>query len=198
MFSKSDFQKKWFKDSESLSSTHYINERALRARAGLMFLAPIVLLYTRMEHGDHNEVVANAISGAVQVREYDHILPILLTVFVIYEMLTAMSVKTAHFSLTSQAGAYLTKNQTPIYQAMKPKVFAWRIGFLLAVICLVSLVYSIMQSLTLYLLGICMLFMWLETACGICAGCYFHQLLVRTGILDESCELCATSTLTKK
>lgn len=77
------FQRHWFEpDSISTDSyVPYINERALRARAGLMFLIPVILLFIRLDHGDHNEIIVNAISGITAAREYSHTVCILLNLF---------------------------------------------------------------------------------------------------------------------
>ena len=186
------FQRHWFKlDSISTDSyVPYINERALRARAGLMFLIPVILLFIRLDHGDHNEIIVNAISGITAAREYSHTFAYSLIFFVMYEMVTPMFVKTAHFSITSVLGAFFTRKQQPIYQVMRPKVFAWSIGLILAILCQISLYYTVMQSIAFYFLATCLLFMWLESACGICAGCYVYYILVRAGIIKDNCDTC--------
>ena len=193
MFSyKLKFQEHWF-NPESIasdSSIPYINERALRARAGLMFLIPVILLFIRLDHGNHDEIIINAISGIANAREYSHTFAYSLIFFVMYEMVTPMFVKTAHFSVTSALGAFFTRKQAPIYQVMRPKIFAWSIGLILAVLCQISLYYTVMQSIAFYFLATCLLFMWLETACGICAGCYVYYILVRTGIIKDNCDTC--------
>lgn len=189
---KKAFQKHWFKPDSILSesSIPFINERALRARAGLMFLVPVILLFIRLDHGNHDEIIVNAINGAAIAREYSHAFAYSLIFFVMYEMISPMFVKTAHLSITSALGAFFTKNQQPIYQVMRPKVFAWSIGLILAILCQISLYYTVMQSIAFYFLATCLLFMWLESACGICAGCYVYYVLVRTGIIKDNCDTC--------
>ncbi len=76
------------------------------------------------------------------------------------------------------------------WQPMRPKIFAWLIGFVLAVLCQISLYYNVMQSIAFYFLAACLLFMWLEAVCGICAGCYFYRGLTKIGIIQEPCEPC--------
>lgn len=189
---KRKFQQHWFKSSGTSSGTDfsYINERALRARAGLMFLVPVILLFIRLDHGDHNELIVNAANGVNVAREYSHTFAHALIFFVIYEMIAPMFTNTAHLSITSSLGAFFTRKQTPIYQTMRPKVFAWSIGLVLAILCQISLYYTVMQSIAFYFLATCLLFMWLETACGICAGCYVYNILVRLGVFKDDCETC--------
>jgi len=159
---KQKFQEHWFKPDSiiSESSIPHINERALRARAGLIFLVPVILLFIRLDHGDHNEIIINTITGAAMAREYSHTFAYALIFFVMYEMVTPMFIKTAHFSITSALGAFFTRKQQPIYQLMRPKVFAWSIGLILAILCQISLYYTVMQSIAFYFLATCLLFMW--------------------------------------
>ena len=189
---RKSFQKSWFNPDNIAfdSKTVYINERALRARAGLLFLVPIILLFIRLDHGNHDEIIVNAISGISHVRVYSHTFAYSLIFFVMYEMITPMFVNTAHFSITCALGSFFTRKQIPIYQVMRPKVFAWSIGLILAVLCQISLYFTVMQSIAFYFLATCLLFMWLETACGICAGCYVYYLLARMGIIKNKCETC--------
>ena len=189
---KRRFQKHWFKNKDAISETEvvYINERALRARAGLMFLIPVILLFIRLDHGDHNELIVNAINGSIVAREYSHTFAYGLIFFVMYEMIAPMFVATAHLSITSMLGVLFTKKQQPIYQPMRPKIFAWSVGLILAVLCQIYLYFTVMQSIAFYFLATCLLFMWLETACGICAGCYVYNILVRLGVIKDTCDVC--------
>lgn len=156
-----------------------------------MFLVPVILLFIRLDHGDHNELIASTVKGVIVAREYSHVFAHSLIFFVMYEMVAPMFAKTAHLSMTSLLGAFFTRKQKPIYQLMRPKVFAWNIGLVLAILCQISLYYTVMQSIAFYFLATCLLFMWLETACGICAGCYVYNAFVRFGIFfKEDCETC--------
>ena len=204
MFSlKSKFQSMWFREKPDQLNTNqiYINERAIRARAGIILLIPIILLFIRLDHGDHNEwiISPSTILSQVQIdtknapviqREYSHTFAYTLIFFVMYEMLMAMFVRTAHFSITSLLGVLFTSRQKPIYQPMRPKIFAWLIGLVLAVLCQISLYYSVMQSIAFYFLAACLLFMWLEAVCGICAGCYMYRGLTKIGVIKERCDPC--------
>lgn len=210
-----EFEKRWFQASEAQSDAWEIsiNERALRARAGLMLLISAILLYTRIDHGHHMEVVFvaqdihagmghgaghNMATTATTMvpREYSHLHVFALLGFIIYEMIMPMFRATAKFSVTAQLGAWLTRNQTPIYTPMRPKVFAWSIGAAMAVTCF-GLVYAFvatgfMSPLPLILLITCSSFMWLEATAGICAGCVVYSWLVRIGVIRGACESCAT------
>jgi len=209
------FEDRWFREStmKNTSGNYEINERALRARAGIMLLASAFLLYTRLDHGMHNELVPGIVGmghghgmmghdhGMTQLenqtfvpRVYSHTWVFIVLGFIIHEMITPMFVKTARYSITTQLGVWLTRNQTPIYTPMKPKVFAWGIGSMMAITC-TGLVYAFdaygyMSNLPLLLLSVCFSFMWLETAAGICAGCIVHQWLTRIGLIKTTCATC--------
>ena len=200
---KSKFQAVWFREKPDQLNTNqiYINERAIRARAGIILLIPIILLFIRLDHADHNEWIisptatisqeqVDTVHVPVIQREYSHTFAYSIIFFVMYEMLMAMFVRTSHFSITSLLGAFITSRQKPNYQPMRPKIFAWLIGLVLAVLCQISLYYTVMQSIAFYFLAACLLFMWLEAVCGICAGCHIHGWLTKVGIIKEPCEPC--------
>ncbi|MDH5229807.1 MAG: DUF4395 domain-containing protein [Gammaproteobacteria bacterium] len=185
------FRKHWFQTtSDDLDSQIYINERAVRARAGLLFLVPVILLFIRIDHGNHDQLVVDTISNSIVEREYSHFFAHSLIFFVMYEMAVAMFVKTSHLSFTSLLGVMLTYKQKPIYQPMQPKVVAWIVGLVLAILCQISLYYTVMQYAAFYFLSACLLFMWLESACGICVGCKFYNVLAKAGLIRKICDVC--------
>ena len=191
---KKTFQSHWFKfENDTSAGTILLNERAVRARAGLLFLIPVILLFIRIDHGNHDQLIVDTINNTIIERTYDHAFAYSLIFFVMYEMLVAMFIKTSHFSITSQLGVIFTKKQTPIYQPMRPKIFAWLIGLVLAMLCQISLYYTVMQSIAFYFLAACLLFMWLESVCGICVGCKIYNFFVRIGVVKKVCEVCHIS-----
>ena len=188
---KKKFQSHWFKfENDTRVGVVLLNERAVRARAGLLFLVPVILLFIRLDHGNHNQLIVDAINNTIIERTYDHTFAYSLIFFVMYEMVVAMFVKTSHFSITSILGVMFTNKQTPIYQPMRPKIFAWSIGLVLAILCQISLYYTVMQSIAFYFLAACLLFMWLESVCGICVGCKIYNFFVRIGVVKKVCEVC--------
>ena len=185
------FQSHWFSFENGASSgVVLLNERAVRARAGLLFLIPLILLFIRIDHGNHDQLIVETVNRTIIERTYDHTFAHSLIFFVMYEMLVAMFVKTSHFSFTSMLGVLFTRRQTPIYQPMRPKIFAWFIGLVLAILCQISLYYTVMQSIAFYFLAACLLFMWLESVCGICVGCKIYNLFVRMGLVEKVCDVC--------
>jgi hypothetical protein len=188
---KKKFQNHWFKfEDDTSASVALLNERAVRARAGLLFLVPVILLFIRIDHGNHDQLIVDAINNSIVEREYDHAFAHSLIFFVMYEMLVAMFVKTSHLSLSSLLGVMFTFKQKPLYQPMQPKIFAWFIGLVLAVLCQISLYYTVMQSIAFYFLAACLLFMWLESVCGICIGCKIYNYFARIGVVKKVCDVC--------
>ncbi|WP_455200125.1 DUF4395 domain-containing protein [Kaarinaea lacus] len=188
---KKKFQDHWFKFENGTSAgIILINERAVRARAGLLFLIPVILLFIRLDHGNHDQLIVDTINNTIIKRTYDHTFAYSLIFFVMYEMLMAMFVKTSHFSITSILGVMFTNKQIPIYQPLRPKIFAWLIGLVLAILCQISLYYTVMQSIAFYFLAACLLFMWLESVCGICVGCKIYNFFVRIGVVKKVCDVC--------
>jgi len=103
------FEDRWFREStmKNTSGNYEINERALRARAGIMLLASAFLLYTRLDHGMHNELVPGIVGmghghgmmghdhGMTQLenqtfvpRVYSHTWVFIVLGFIIHEMIT--------------------------------------------------------------------------------------------------------------
>lgn len=166
-----EFEARWFKQPTRHLSTGdlMINERAVRARAGIMLLMSAVLLYTRLDHGHHMEMVlaVDALSDAMQghshsshigqddlhdaqkamvnselkPRVYSHTHVFFLLGVIIYEMLMPIFRQTAKFSITARLGTWLTRKQKPNYVPMRPKTVAWSMGLIMATTCL-GLVYA--------------------------------------------------------
>lgn len=214
----STFDDKWFQNSGEKDDLgeYYINERAVRARAGILLLISAALLFTRLDHGHHMEMLVvssgmdhaamdhaamghasdNMVHTSMEIvpREYSHTHVFIMLAFVMYEMIMPMFRKTAKFSLTARVGALMTQSQTPTYIPMRPKVLAWTIGFSMAAVC-TALVYAFvtfgfMSIVPLMLLVVCFSFMWLEATCNICAACILYGWLARAGVLREVCPTC--------
>lgn len=214
---QSQFENKWFQNSGEKDDLgeYYINERAVRARAGVLLLVSAVLLYTRLDHGHHMEMLVvntvmdhgamdhgahgsmDQLSTEIVAREYTHTHVFLMLAFVMYEMIMPMFRSTAKYSLTAQIGVWLTRNQPPLYMPMRPKVLAWSLGFSMAAVC-TAMVYvyvatGFMSPIPLILLITCFSFMWLEAACNICAACILYGWLAKLGMVREVCPTCTIS-----
>jgi hypothetical protein len=97
------------------------------------------------------------------------------------------------FAPTLIIGRLIVRNQIPEYVGAPQKKFAWIIGFGLAVIMYVLLVlvnsYSPITGLICF---VCLIFLFFESAFGICLGCKFYPLFFKGKVQHcpgEVCEL---------
>ena len=80
----------------------------------------------------------------------------------------------------------MVKNQEPEYVGAIQKRFAWGIGLALASIMLISAVFlGIRGPLPFTICTICLFFMWLESAFGICVGCSIYSYLIKKGLIKK-------------
>ena len=133
-----------------------LNEREIRASAGLLFL---VLFASIMQV--HFE-------GDFLVLKY------FVTVF-LTDMIIRVFVNPT-FSPSLILGRLMVSNQVPEFVGAPQKRFAWKIGLVLATLMFFSLVVINTHSfLTVISCLVCLLFLFFETAFGICLGCIFYR-----------------------
>jgi hypothetical protein len=129
-----------------------LNEREIRAAAGILFLMMFISI---MQAGMKADFLM--IKYAVVIFLVD----ISIRVFI-----------NPKFAPTLIIGRWIVRNQTPEYVGAPQKKFAWIIGFILAITMLVLLVivnsYSPITGLICF---ICLIFLFFESAFGICLGC---------------------------
>lgn len=143
-----------------------VNERAVRAGAGIMFLLGIFAFFQ-----------------AFYLQEYFYIQ--ILVVFFWFDFLMKAVVGTA-FSPVSFVANKIVSNQTPDYVGAIQKRFAWSIGFTLATVMMVLIFgFGIIGLPNLFICAICLVFMFMESAFGICVGCKIYSGLLAWGILKE-------------
>jgi hypothetical protein len=137
-----------------------LNEREVRASAGIMFLAISISLVLIIVKEDF-----------------------LLTKYVITIFLTDFIIRVfvnPKFSPSLILGRLIVRNQAPEYVGARQKKFAWIIGLVLAAIMFTFLVvvnaYSPITGIGCLL---CLVFLFFETAFGICLGCKVYSLLYK-------------------
>jgi len=135
-----------------------LNEREIRAGAGILFLLMFVSILVVLLQGNFL-----LLKYGVTIFLTD----ILIRVFI-----------NPNFSPSLIAGRWIVRNQVPEYVGAPQKKFAWYIGTALASIIFFHLVvvnaFSPITGLTCF---ICLIFLFFETAFGICLGCKFYSLL---------------------
>lgn len=137
-----------------------LNEREIRAAAGILFLATFISL---------NIILATGNFVPVKYVVTVFLLDFIIRVFV-----------NPRFAPTLIIGRWIVGRQAPEYVGAPQKKFAWVIGVALSAVMFVFLVvvnaYSLITGLTCL---ICLVFLFFETSFGICLGCKFYPLFFK-------------------
>jgi len=147
---------------ENIEGYHFrvLNEREIRAAAGILFLITFL--------------------SAMFVLFKNNFLPIkyVLTVFV-FDFIIRVFIN-PKFSPTLIIGRLIVGNQRPEYVGAKQKKFAWIIGVILSTTMFILIVivnsYSVITGVICLT---CLLFLFFESAFGICLGCKFYPLFFK-------------------
>jgi uncharacterized membrane protein len=143
-----------------------LNEREIRAAAGILF----VLMFAA--------IAAAVLKGSFVLLKYA------IAVF-LPDMLIRVLVG-PRYSPTLILGRLIVRNQVPEYVGARQKKFAWIIGVALAsVMFLLVNVLNTFSPISGIICLLCLVFLFFETAFGICIGCKLHALVAR-----EKAEYC--------
>lgn len=142
-----------------------MNERAVRATAGLLLIATAVAFSQAYFLGNFMPLKI--------------ITPVLFIDFAI-RVLTGL----APLSPFGVLGSLLVRNQKPEWVGAMQKKFAWSLGTGVALLMTVITNMNITGALPLTFCTICMALMWMEAALGVCVGCWMFQWLVRKRVLE--------------
>src|SRR5512140_3033613 len=158
-----------------------LNEREIRASAGLLFLIMFIALMMILFKGDF-----------------------LLIKYVIVGFLTDFIVRVfinPRFSPTLILGRLIVSSQTPEYVGAAQKKFAWAIGLALsAIMFILMVVVNSFSPITGIICLICLIFLFFESAFGICLGCKFYPLFFKEKVQlcpGETCEVKAKQEIQK-
>lgn len=137
-----------------------LNEREIRASAGILFVWMFIALMLILFKGNF-----------------------LLIKYVIIIFLTDMLIRVfvnPRFSPTLIVGRLIVSRQEPEYVGAAQKKFAWKIGIALSGLMFLLLViinsYSLFTGLSCL---VCLVFLFFESAFGICIGCVFYNLFYK-------------------
>ena len=132
-----------------------LNEREIRAASGILFL---FALFSLMMIGFKGDFVLAKYFIIIFFTDF------MLRVFV-----------NPKFSPSLIIGRLIVRNQTPEYVGAPQKRFAWKIGIFLSAVMFITMVlvnsYSFISGLICL---ICLIFLFFESAFGICFGCIFY------------------------
>ena len=133
-----------------------LNEREIRASAGMLFLFMLISLMMILFKGNF-----------------------LMIKYVIIIFLSDLLIRVfinPRFSPTLILGRLIVSRQVPEYVGAAQKKVAWKIGIILATLMFVLLVimnsYSIITGLTCL---VCLIFLFFEAVFGICLGCLVYH-----------------------
>lgn len=148
-----------------------LNEREIRAAAGMLFLFMFIAILTVIMKGDFT-----------------------LLKYAIIIFLTDISIRVfinPKYAPTLILGKLIVRNQTPEYVGARQKKFAWKIGFVLAITMFTHVVViNSYSSVTGTICFICLIFLFFESAFGICLGCKFYPLFFKDKVQYCPGEVC--------
>ena len=140
----------WFRDTNE--QTIYLNEVAMRIRAGILLMIPLYMgltlfdvVYTSSWVVDGNTAVDtydtnwdDQIIYQVEAvkRTYDYTVQTWILFYGLFEMIAGMFVKTSRLSPTIYLATFLARKTPPVWKPLVPKRFAWTIGATLMTVCL--------------------------------------------------------------
>lgn len=148
-----------------------LNEREVRAAAGLLFLATYTSLLLILLKGNFVPI--------------KYVITIFLTDFLIRVLISP------RFSPTLILGRLIVRNQTPEYVGARQKKFAWVIGVVLAATMFVFFIFiNAYSAITGIICLICLIFLFFESVFGICIGCKMYPWFFKDKVQYCPGEVC--------
>jgi hypothetical protein len=152
-----------------------LNEREIRASAGILFLVMFTALMLIIFKEDF-----------------------ILIKYVIIGFLTDFVIRVfvnPKFAPTLILGRLIVGNQNPEYVGAQQKKFAWIIGLALASLMFILLVLvNGFSPITGIVCLICLIFLFFESAFGICLGCKFYSMFYKEKAQYCPGEVCHTKS----
>lgn len=137
-----------------------LNEREIRAAAGILFLIMFISVLTVLLKGNF-----------------------LLLKYAITLFLTDMIIRVLinpRFSPALIIGRLIVRNQSPEYVGAPQKKFAWIIGLVISsTMFILQIVMNSYGPITGIMCFICLIFLFFESAFGICIGCKVYSWIYR-------------------
>jgi hypothetical protein len=141
----------WFRSKDDF--TPFMNETAVKIRAGIMLAIPIYMAFTLFDivFGGRWVVTGNVVTDTFDMdfdgrilymveavrRTYDYSIQTYILFYALFEMLVGMFVRTSYLSPTIWLATFLARNQRPLWKPLAPKRFAWTIGASMICLCIV-------------------------------------------------------------
>ncbi len=152
-----------------------LNEREVRAAAGILFLLMLVSIMV---------VILKEDFLLLKYASTIFLTDIIIRVFV-----------SPKFSPSLIIGRLIVRNQVPEYVGAEQKKFAWVIGVALASVLFIHLVVVNAEGpLAGLICLICLVFLFFETAFGICLGCKVYSMVYKEKAKYCPGEVCGTKS----
>jgi hypothetical protein len=137
-----------------------LNEREIRAASGILFLIMFI------------SILVVILTGNFLLLKYA--ITIFLTDILIRVVINP------RFAPSLIIGRLIVRNQVPEYVGAQQKKFAWIVGIVLAAIMFIlQIVVNSYSPITGLICLICLIFLFFETAFGICIGCKMYSLIYK-------------------
>jgi len=134
-----------------------LNEREIRAAAGILFL----WMYTSL----------------MLILFNNNFVPIKYGIIIFFTDFIIRVFVNPRFAPTLILGRLIVRNQNPEYVGAKQKKVAWIIGVALSAVMLIFLVIvNAFSPITGIICLVCLVFLFFESVFGICLGCKFYSL----------------------
>ena len=147
-------------------SVAVLNERAVRAAAGVLFFFAMVTFMNAMLLGNFQPTRVFVVAFLIDFT---------LRIFV-----------NPKFSPSLILGQWIVRGQEPQYVGAPQKRFAWAIGFTLALLMLYLIVIKgVIGPINMLVCGTCLLLLFFESSFGICIGCKLYDMFSK-----NEAELC--------
>src|SRR6187455_1533249 len=148
-----------------------LNEREIRASAGILFLATFISLMFILFKNNFLPI--------------KYVITIFLADFIIRVFINPK------FSPTLIIGRLIVGNQVPEYVGAPQKKFAWIIGIILsATMFILMVIVNSYSPITGIICLTCLVFLFFESAFGICLGCKFYPLFHKEKLQHCPGEVC--------
>ena len=141
----------WFDDPRAPIT--YLNETAVRIRAGILLIIPIIISFTLYDAWFMGKYTVDLntltdtyetnwddqiiYSAEVVKRIKDYSIQTYLLIFALFDMLSGLFVLTSRLSPTILLSSFLARNSRVVWKPLAPKRFAWILGGSMISVCLV-------------------------------------------------------------
>ena len=150
-----------------------LNEREIRASAGILFLLMLISILT-----------------VIFVNDF---LLLKYTVMIFMSDMAIRVLVNPKYAPFLILGRFIVRNQTPEYVGAPQKKFAWKIGLVLSItIFILQNIVNSFGPITAFICLVCLVFLFFETAFGICLACKLYARFYKDKVQycpGEVCEI---------